>query len=248
MKFIDNILQHTEDFISDEEGVEVAKDFLGLIKDAVIGNPTAIIKVVRVLKGAYMLRESIFWKKMEKYLNGIYLSQDDVDVLKERLNGMGNDGAMRLISLIDKVDTEKKIQYIINVTRCLINNEIDSAMFFRICNIIQQSMDEDLRFLHDNIDNRGIPYGIEVQGLLSVGLMYQSVIDAGNIDGGQNSDQYSVTPLGKYVNAYAIDYRENEQRHILQEEDGDVTTRISGLEFATDDEVREMLDNILPIS
>ena len=114
MKFIDNILQHTEDFISDEEGVEVAKDFLGLIKDAVIGNPTAIIKVVRVLKGAYMLRESIFWKKMEKYLNGIYLSQDDVDVLKERLNGMGNDGAMRLISLIDKVDTEKKIQYIIN--------------------------------------------------------------------------------------------------------------------------------------
>ena len=102
------------------------------------------------------------------------------------------------MSIIDRVETQQKISYLINATRCLLENLIDRATYFRICHTITNTLEEDLAFLGEHIFEADLPYDISIQGLLTSGLMYQSVIDA-------NGDQkYSFTPLAQIVDQYAI--------------------------------------------
>lgn len=102
------------------------------------------------------------------------------------------------MSIIDRVETQQKISYLINATRCLLENLIDRATYFRICHTITNTLEEDLAFLGEYIFEADLPYDISIQGLLTSGLMYQSVIDA-------NGDQkYSFTPLAQIVDQYAI--------------------------------------------
>ena len=53
----------------------------------------------------------------------------------------------KIINLIGKVDTDKKLAYIINATKAWIGDIIDRPQYFRICHIISASPDEDLQFL-----------------------------------------------------------------------------------------------------
>lgn len=137
---------------------------------------------------------------MEKFLNGVCLSKDDCDKLQVKLaeDGKQKENAFRLVSIIDRVETQQKITYLINVTRCLLENLIDRATYFSICHTITNTLEEDLAFLGEHIFEADLPYDISIQGLLTSGLMYQSVIDA-------NGDQkYSFTPLAQIVDQYAI--------------------------------------------
>lgn len=98
--------------------------------------------------------------------------------------------------------------------------------------------------LLDSIDRaeKDIPYNPYTQGLLTAGLMYQSVIDA------NGEQKYSFTPLAKIVDQYAISY-DNVERYprpeILQELPSpkpqlSVTPELINLDtLLTDDENKE---------
>lgn len=98
--------------------------------------------------------------------------------------------------------------------------------------------------LLDSIDiaEKDIPYNPYTQGLLTAGLMYQSVIDA------NGEQKYSFTPLAKIVDQYAISY-DNVERYprpeILQELPSpkpqlSVTPELINLDtLLTDDENKE---------
>ena len=98
--------------------------------------------------------------------------------------------------------------------------------------------------LLDSIDiaEKDIPYKPYTQGLLTAGLMYQSVIDA------NGEQKYSFTPLAKIVDQYAISY-DNVERYprpeILQELPSpkpqlSVTPELINLDtLLTDDENKE---------
>jgi hypothetical protein len=137
---------------------------------------------------------------MEKFLNGVCLSKDDCNKLQVKLteNGQKEENAFRLVNIIDRAETQRKISYLINATRCLLENLIDRENYFRTCHIITSTLEEDLAFLGEHIFETDLSYEISIQGLLTSGLMYQSVIDA-------NDDQkYSFTPLAQIVDQYAI--------------------------------------------
>lgn len=167
----------------------------------VLGNPVSVGKIIITLtKSAFFIRERLFWSKMEKFLNGVCLSKDDCDKLQVKLaeDGKKKENTFRLVSIIDRVETQQKISYLINATRCLLENLIDRETYFRICHTITNTLEEDLAFLGEHIFEADLSYDISIQGLLTSGLMYQSVIDA-------NGDQkYSFTPLAQIVDQYAI--------------------------------------------
>lgn len=97
------------------------------------------------------------------------------------------------MNIIDRAETLQKISYLINATRCLLENLIDRETYFRICHTITNTLEDDLAFLGEHIFETDLPYNISIQGLFTSGLMYQSVIDA-------NGDQkYSFTPLAQIV-------------------------------------------------
>lgn len=199
MKFTDKI----KSLISNGEIQDASSNMLEDIISAVMGDPISVGKVMlAILKSPLFIREQLFWMKMEAFLDGVYLSGDDCAKLCATLteDGENQNNALRLIESIDRAETQQKIRYLINATRCLLTDFIDRPTYFRICHAITHTLEEDLVFLGEHINESDISYSTYVQGLLTSGLMYQSVIDA------NNDQKYSFTPLAGIVDQYAISY------------------------------------------
>ena len=182
-----------------EASVNILEDLI----NAVLGDRVSAAKIVLALVASPLfIREKLFWTKVEAFLNGVYQSEDDCAKLCAKLTADGEkrDNAIRLVESIDRADTKQKIQYLINVTRCLLTDFIDRPTYFRICHVVTHTLSEDLEFLGEHIHERDMLYGSAVQGLLASGLMYQSVIDA------KGEQKYSFTPLAGTVDQYAVSY------------------------------------------
>ena len=122
-----------------------------------------------VINSPFFIHEQIFWIKLSMFLDGINLSDDDRATFRAKLseNGTTQENAERLIILIDRTDTKKKIRYFINATRCLLADFITSSEYFRICDLITNTLYEDLEFLGKNISSKDLAYSYFVQGLLN---------------------------------------------------------------------------------
>lgn len=189
--------------ISREEIQDASTNMLEDVINAVLGDPVSIGKIIiAITKSPFFLREQLFWTKMETFLNGVYLSEDDCAKLSAALaeDGRKEDNSLRLVESIDKAETQQKIHYLINATRCLLTDFINRTTYFRICHAITHTLEEDLVFLGEHIYEADLPYSTFVQGLLTSGLMYQSVIDA------NGEQKYSFTPLAGIVDQYAVSY------------------------------------------
>lgn len=205
MKYIDQI----KGLVSRGEVQEASANILGDTLSALLGDPISAGKVIVALaKSPFFIREQIFWTKMEAFLNGVYLDENDCGNLRAKLveDGEKQDNVLRLTECIDRAETQKKVNFLINATRCLLVDFIDRPTYFRICHAVTHSLEEDLTFLSEHINEEDIPYSIYVQGLLTSGLMYQSVID------GNGEQKYSFTPLAAIVDQYAVSY-ENIERY-----------------------------------
>ena len=205
MKFTEQI----KGLISRGEIQEASTNMLEDTINAVLGDPISIGKIIiAIAKSPFFIREQLFWTKMEAFLNGVYLDEDDRAKLRAKLaeDGENQDNALRLVESIDRAETQQKIRYLINATRCLLTDFIDRPTYFRICHALTHTLEEDLTFLEDRIKESDLSYSSCVQGLLTSGLMYQSVMDA-------NGDQkYSFTPMAELVDRYAVSY-DNVERY-----------------------------------
>ena len=92
----------------------------------------------------------------------------------------------------------------------------------------------------DHIDEEDLVYNSYVQGLLTTGLMYQSVID------GNDESKYSFTPLAGLVDQYAVSY-ENLERYPNPKQITDVQTILRqqiSPKALTDDDMDDILRKI----
>lgn len=198
-----NLIEQARGLIARGEVQEASVNLLADSASAILGDPISIGKVLLALaKSPFFIREQLFWVKMEAFLNGVYLSEEDkVNLrIKIRYDGKTGDNPYRLVECIDRAETQQKINFLINATRCLLSDYIDLPMFFRICHTITHTLEEDLTFLGEQINKSELTYSSYVQGLLTAGLMYESVIDA------NGEQKYSFTPLAEYIDRYAVNY------------------------------------------
>lgn len=244
MKFTEQI----KALISRGEIQEASTNVLEDTINAVLGDRVSAGKVMIALaKSPFFVREQIFWTKIEAFLNGTYLNEGDCAKLRAKLteNGQKQDNPLRLVESIDRAETQQKVHYLINATRCLLTEFIDRPTFFRICHAVTHTLEEDLAFLAEHINETDLPYSIYTQGLLTSGLMYQSVID------GNGDQKYSFTSIAKLVDQFAVSY-DNVERYpnprVIQVQNNPPQIRVPSLEWnnliATDEEVSEMLDDV----
>lgn len=176
------------------------RNFVENAINALLGNPIAFTKTLEaVAKSPFFIREQMFWTKLAMFLDGIYLSDNDCVKLRAKLAEDGNEqeNAERLIILIDRVETKLKIQYFVNVTLSLIEERITLSNYFRICHGIAYTLQEDLLFMTEHIQEDAMPMNIHVHGLMSSGLMYHSSIPA-------LVKYYSFTEAAHLIDKYAI--------------------------------------------
>lgn len=205
MKFTEQI----KGLISQGKIQEASTNMLEDTINAVLGDPISIGKIIiAITKSPFFIREQLFWTKMEAFLNGVYLDENDRAKLCAKLteDGENQNNTLRLIESIDRAETQQKICYLINATRCLLTDFIDRPTYFRICHAVTHTLEEDLVFLSEHIYETDLPYNTFVQGLLTSGLMYQSVIDA------YGEQKYSFTPIAGIVDQYAVSY-DNVERY-----------------------------------
>lgn len=197
------LIERAEELISNNEVREASENILEDTINAVMGDPVSMGKLlIAIMNLPFFIRDQIFWSKMRAFLNGVYLTEEDCSKLRNRLtkDGEKQDNALRLVEIIDKTETMKKVQYLINASRCVLEEHIDRETYFRICHALTHTLEEDLDYLRQHINENQLTYCVSVQGLLTSGLMYQSVI------GGDDEQKYSFTPLAKLVDQYAVDY------------------------------------------
>lgn len=238
-----NIIEDANLLVSNNAVKEDSKSFINDIIEGVLGNPWALAKVmIAIAKSPFYIREQLFWSKIEAFLNGVYPEESDRATLRAKLaeNGNSNENALRLVASIDRAETMQKIQYLVNATRCFLTNFIDRPTYFRICHAVTYTLEEDLSFLKEHIDEEDLVYGLYVQGLLTTGLMYQSVIDE------NDKSKYSFTPLARLVDQYAVSY-ENLERYPNPMQIIDVRTTLRqqiSPKTLTNDEIDDILREI----
>lgn len=199
MKFTDQIRKLISQGEIKDASIDLFQDAIGAVR----GDPVSIGRIIiALMRSPFLLREKIFWNKMESFLNGVMLSEDERADFSAKLaeEGSWEENSLRLLECIDRVETQQKVKYLVNASRCLLTGFIDLSTYFRICNVLSQTIDEDLHFLKDHHGESNLPYSASVQGLLTSGLMYQSLI---NNKGDQG---YSFTPFAETVNRFAVDY------------------------------------------
>lgn len=194
-----------------KEAQQKTKEHIGDIIGTICGDLSSRFKLVKdIMESPFFWKEQWFWAKLETFLNGVYLSDEDRTKLAAKLTeeGSNRDNALRLAVIIDRAESIKKIQYQINATRCFLSDFIDRPTYFRICHAISNTLEEDLFFMQEqlqkeHLQKEELPYSHYVQGLLTSGLMYQSVFD-GNAESGEQ--KYSFTPLAEWVDQFAVSY------------------------------------------
>ena len=184
----------------------------------------------------FLYSEWKFWDNMDKFFNSGILTEDDKRKLIDKLSNdkTSAETGKKIIALIGKTDTDQKLACILNATKALANNLIELNIYFRICNSVLNTLEEDLQFLKSHIEENTIDYSISVGGLITVGL----ACHRGIIEG--NSKSYAFTELAKIVNEYALkgDGRKRIEEFKLNESPQNTFS------VATDEEVAEHLDEI----
>ncbi len=208
MKFIED----GKKMAASEKFVDGAANLLLNVVSLIIQpDPVTYAKIVYTLgKCPFLIKEHMFWRKFEMFLNGIYIKEEDVDKLHEKIASKGADGEnpYRIVTYIDRAETQKKIHFLINATRCLMTDFITLEQYFRICHAIVNTLEEDLKFLKDHLSEEEVTYNHHVQGLFTNGLMWANDFDGG---GELEVQGYAFTPLALEVDEYAISYDDPEK-------------------------------------
>lgn len=203
------ILEQAKALATDPEVKEGTKNFLADSVSALLGDPVAAGKImVSLIESPFFFREKLFWIKFECFLSGIDMDNDERAKFCARLteDGKKGDNPYRLLQAIDHAETRQKVDYLINASRSLAAGFIDLPVYFRICNAITNTIEEDLEFLAEHIqDNEDFPYSDTIQGLMNVGLVYQSVID------GNGDNRYSFTPFSDIIDQFAVSFNNVER-------------------------------------
>lgn len=198
-----NIIEAAKDLIQAKEIEEESGDFLLDAIGSINGDCIALARLMlTIAKAPFFISNKLFWVKFERFLQGVYMDEDSRLKMGAKLASIGdrNDNAIRLLSVIEYTDSLRKIDFLINASRCLQVGFISLPLYFRICQIVSSTVLEDLLFLRDHINDSDLPYTLEIQGLLSSGLMYMSHVG--------EEPAYSFTPIALEVDRYAVSYED----------------------------------------
>ena len=98
-----NLIEQAKGLIARGEVQEASVNLLADSASAILGDPVSIGKVLLALaKSPFFIREQLFWTKMEAFLNGVYLSEEDRANLRAKIwrDGEYGDNPYRLVNVL----------------------------------------------------------------------------------------------------------------------------------------------------
>ncbi len=65
-----------------------------------------------------------------------------------------------MVMIIDKIDDNRKTEIHANLTRALMQEFLDINIFFRLVNVLNNTIYEDLIFLENNVRKHNLKYSV----------------------------------------------------------------------------------------
>ena len=164
----------------------------------------------------HLIHQEIFWNKFTKFVKGIKSDPSFAAKFATKIANAEDRAqyAKRIITILEKIEEEQKVDYIINATRALCWDQIDRSVYFRICRTIENVYIDDLNFVLKNYDDKEhFSEDMTVAELTSHGLMRQEIFDGGTADPNYVAKTHVFTELGKLVYDNALNY---ERTDLLQ--------------------------------
>lgn len=241
-----NALFEIKNIVDSGNSKDVIDTAIGILKQ----DPSAIAKLIPMVKNTPLqIRENIYLNKFIKFVQGVEDIQENLQEsvkLSEKLfsdEENGNDNAIRILNCIEKIDSEKKVDYMISATRSFLLNMIDVEEYFRILKVITETLYEDLLFLKENIIKTDKLKGNRnVLALSNAGLAIQCVIDS-NVD--IEEQFYNITKLGMSVDKYAISIDDDKHRNWHKNNGYESIKLDLALPTYTTEEIDEMVNETL---
>lgn len=140
-----NIVESFEHSLLCDDNKELIASISDVGIDAVIGNGALNgVPILGILNSMYKVGKNIhvlrLCKKVTKLLyDTLSISQTDKDkFIKEFTEINKEKGAEVLLDVIDKIDNINKIEFLANLMKAKINNEISIVDFVRLCLVIEK--------------------------------------------------------------------------------------------------------------
>lgn len=181
-------------------------------------DPATIAKLAATIAdGRLDFVQSMRYRRLEQYFQGVREVEDDLGAACELSSKLFSDekhkkeSAERIFLLVSEINTETKVDYLINCTKSFLLGLISIESMFRIFRAISNALPEDLEYLKGHATSvEPIKGDMNVLALAQNGLMIQSGIDGNK---GVEEQEYVISSLGFDVDEYALSLYDEERQN-----------------------------------
>lgn len=173
----------------------------------IIPNGEAIKKAISLVSS---WRDRSLLKKYEMFVRGVDIRIENQVKLSEYFVTKEDqqDFFNVIIKVLDDVEIEEKVSYLVNLTRSLLSNYITLDDYYRMVNCVKTLLIQDIKFLQQNILRKDFRNNPNIDALFLMGLMYQSELAGTKADA---VDKYSFTELANHLDKYGISFGDEDK-------------------------------------
>lgn len=164
--------------ITDDERALFDNEILGdvvALAGQVADTLEGAVKIINIAKSISSIPSKLFLLKVERYCRlCVEIPIEKRNKYIERIGSKEfNKECVRILNIINRIDEMKKIDIIVKIYAARVNEEIDYPTFFRLLNIVDNVLYEDLIYMKDNFDEKQtVRLDNEFEeGLASAGLL-----------------------------------------------------------------------------
>lgn len=200
---IDGQLNELASIIKNDDLKEYAGNaFWNLIQTVISKDPVSgVLAAKNVKQIVFHMPTVIFWNKLKKFLQGTYKNYEEQVKMASRFNDDNKkyvEFVKKQIYLIDKLDDEMKVDCFAMLTRCLLLQEIEFSLYFKLAQLINQCTPFELEYIRKiGIDEKQKNNAM-VSSLYQYGLVEQ--------DSDETKVYYVFSGFGKALKGNCLNY------------------------------------------
>ena len=153
----------------------------------------------------------IFWNKIKRFLQGTYKDYGEQVKMASRFNNDNEkyvEFVKNQIYLIDKLEDDMKVDCFAMLTRCLLLQEIEISLYFKLAQIINQCTLFELEYIRKVGINEKQKNSAMVSSLYQYGLVEQ--------DSNETEVYYIFSGFGKALKGNCLNYGDDTKCEVFK--------------------------------
>lgn len=210
---LDEQLNELASIVKNDDLKEYAGDaFWNLIQAVISKDPISGTLAAKDVKQiVFHMPTVIFWNKIKRFLQGTYKDYGEQVKMASRFNNDNEkyvEFVKNQIYLIDKLEDDMKVDCFAMLTRCLLLQEIENSLYFKLAQIINQCTLFELEYIRKVGINEKQKNSAMVSSLYQYGLVEQ--------DSNETEVYYIFSGFGKALKGNCLNYGDDTKCEVFK--------------------------------